>query len=152
MNVGKLDDIARKVEGLQSKIISAVIQAEQESLKETVATFHRQSSGGLTRRDLRRMGHPFARRAPQSPVDASKINIGEGTFSREWQQEGVVSSDSGTEGSAYNNSESAKWLATGGKGRSKMVERPIVEAVKQEIQAPRKERLERAYKDVLRDM
>lgn len=152
MDVGKLDDIARKAEGIRSKIISAVVQAEQESLKETVDTFHRQSSGGLTRRDLRRMGHPFARSAPQSPVDASKINIGEGTFSREWQQEGIVSNELGTEGSAYNASESARWLATGGKGRSKMVERPIVEAVKQEIQAPRKERLERAYKDAFRGM
>ncbi len=149
---GKLEEIARKAERLRSKIVAVVIQAEQESLKEAVTAFQRRSSGGLTRRDLRRMGHPFARRAPQSPMDASKINIGEGTFSREWQQEGVVFSDSGTEGSAYNNSESAKWLATGGKGRSKMVDRPIVEAVKQEIQSPRKERLERAYKDVLRDM
>lgn len=142
--LSRLEEIIERAESLPMRLRGAIVAAESESLDEGLGLFVRQSSGPLSRNDLARMGHPYARRDPQTPLDPAMVNIGSGDFLREWQEEGVEATDEGTVGSVFNDSESAKWLATGGEGESRMVERPIVAHVAQALAKPRAERLHKA--------
>ncbi|WP_395137827.1 hypothetical protein, partial [Armatimonas sp.] len=72
------------------------------------------SSGPLTRGDLRRMDHPFARRHETALADPEIINSGNGDFVRAWSTSAVSATTDGTEAELTNDSQSAHWLSRGG--------------------------------------
>lgn len=148
--LSRLEEITARAQSLPERVVEAVVAAEQESLDEAQKLLLRQSEGELSPADMRRMGHPFARRDPQTPIDPSVINVGAGDFLHGYFQEPVEATEQGTEGAVVNDSESAGWLASGGHGKSKMVERPIVAVVTERVNEPRRERVKRAYTEVLR--
>lgn len=149
--LSRLEEIISRAQSLPERLAAAVVAAEQESLDEAQRQLLRQSEGQLSPADMRRMGHPFARRDPQTPIDPAVINVGAGDFLRGYFQEPVVASEQGTEGAVINDSESAGWIASGGHGKSRMVERPIIEVVSERIKKPRRERAKRAYSEVLKE-
>ena len=130
---------------------TAVQKAEQEALDEAMTTFLRNSSGTFTPRDLRAMDNPFARRHGEALLPPEIINEQSGDFKRNFNMAPVEIHDAGTRGQVTNASESAHWLATGGKGNSKMVERPVVDAVAREIRAARAKRTQSAYRQALKE-
>jgi hypothetical protein len=148
--LSRLEAFIERADAFPVRLAEAVVVAESESLDEGMGLFVRQSSGPLSRADLARMNHPYARRDPQTPLDPAMVNIGSGDFLREWQEAPIETTEDGTQGSVFNDSESAKWLATGGEGESRMVERPIVAHVALALAKPRKERLHKAALDALR--
>ncbi|MBB6053283.1 hypothetical protein [Armatimonas rosea] len=148
----RLQELAQAAESYPERLARAIVDAEQESLDDIEAEFRRRSEGTLTYSDLRRMGHPYARRDPQTPLDPAMLNTHSGELLAGYEQESIEADDEGTSGMVFNDSEHAHRIMSGGKGDSLMVERPIVEAVEDFIEAPRRERLQRAQQSVLSRM
>ena len=139
-------DIAHALESFSARSRSAVAAAEGKALEDAKREALASSSGPLTKRDLRRMDHPFARRHGQALTDPEIINKGGGDFYRDWQTEPVTATGDGTEGRLFNDSKSAHWLSRGGKGKSKMVARPVIARIKRLVQPERKRRTLAALK------
>lgn len=139
-------DIAHALESFKLQARSAVTAAEAEALADAKREALASSSGPLTRRDLRRMDHPFARRHGQARADPEIVNKGSGDFYRAWQTEAITATGDGTEGRLFNDSPSAHWLSRGGQGGSRMVARPVIARIKRLIQPERKRRTLAALK------
>jgi hypothetical protein len=141
-------DAATYFRTLEARLKSAVIKAETESAREAMAVAVEQTSGTISTRQLRRMGHPYARRAPQTPVDPGQSNDQGGGVPQSWRMEIRFLSD-GVEARIVNSHPDARWLKRAGRGNSKSVARPIVAAVLQRIRASRKTRLREAIRAAL---
>lgn len=116
----------------------AVREAEAESLKEAVAVARSLSTGGLTREQLRAMGHPYgvgsSRPLPQS---RALVNLQSGDFYLGWRGVGPRKSGDTLRSSIVNQSPVAPFIL---KGTSKMVARPFTEAIRLRIKANRLKR------------
>jgi len=150
--LSRLQELAQAAESYPERLARAIVDAEQETLDEVEAEFKRRSEGTLTYSDLRRMGHPYARRDPQTPLDPAMLSTHSGELLAGYEMEPIEASEEGTSGSVFNDSEHAGWIMSGGKGDSLMIERPIVAVVEDFIEAPRRERLQRAQRSVLSQM
>ena len=145
-------DIAHALESFSARSRSAVAAAEAEALEDAKREALASSSGPLTKRDLRRMDHPFARRHGQALTDPEIINKGGGDFYRDWQTEPVTATGDGTEGRLFNDSKSAHWLSRGGKGKSKMVARPVIVRVARIVRDSRRARTMQAFRQAGRSI
>ncbi len=141
-------DIASALESFSSRSRSAVAAAEAEALADAKREALASSSGPLTRRDLRRMDHPFARRHGEALEDPEVINQGKGDFVRAWSTSSVSASGEGTEADLTNDSQSAHWLSRGGLGKSRMVARPVIARVARLISESRRIRTMEAFRSV----
>lgn len=150
--LSRLQQLAQAAESYPERLAAAVVAAEQETLDDAERELKRRSEGTLTYAEMRRMGHPYARRDPQTPLDPAMLNTHSGELLRGYEMEEVTASEDGTFGSVFNNSEHAQWIMSGGQGNSLMIERPIVQAVEDLIWEPRRERLQRAQQSVLSRM
>lgn len=145
-------DLAAALESFSSRALAAVSAAEAEALEDAKREALASSSGPLTRRDLRRMDHPFARRHGEAQADPEIINTGRGDFAREWSTSAVTNSGDGTEADLTNDSESAHWLSRGGRGKSKMVARPVIARVARLVSESRKVRTMQAFREAGRSI
>ena len=140
-------DLAASLESFASHAIAAVAAAEAEALADAKREALASSGGPLTRRDLVRMDHPFARRHIEAMSDPEIINSsGSGDFARNWSTSTISSDSEGTEGDLTNDSESAHWLSRGGRGKSKMVTRPVIERVARLVGETRRIRTMEAFR------
>jgi hypothetical protein len=107
------------------------------SLADALATARGLSRGRYTSRQLRALGHPY-RHGGTPPQDPAIINIQSGAFLAAWE---IVPSADGTGGMVVNRSPQAEWLRA---GTSRMIARPTVERVEEEVGPRHLERAERA--------
>ena len=136
---------------LHARLLTAVKVAETQSLEAARYELEATSRGTLSPGDLRRLDHPYARRHGSPLRNPAILNQKSGETARSWHTSPVSETSEGTQGSVVNRSPAAKWIKSGGKGSSKMVERPIVEHVKSRIRAEREARLASAIKSVLKE-
>ena len=140
-------DLASALEFFSDRARAAVSAAEAEALADAKREALASSSGPLTRRDLVRMDHPFARRHGTALEDPEVINSsGRGDFARAWSTGAISSTSEGTEGDLTNDSESAHWLSRGGQGKSKMVARPVIARVARLVGESRRIRTMEAFR------
>lgn len=79
-------DFAAAMQRKKAAITKETIAAEKQTVNETQDLFRQMSSGTIKTKQLRMMGHPYARRDPQIPVDPSIINLQSGIFEKSWQK------------------------------------------------------------------
>lgn len=142
-----VEDLADRLAGVGDRMRRRITAAEEESARAGREALVERSSGTLTRRDLMRMGHPFAVRAPQTPLDPARINHQkDGSFRDAWEQEPATVTAEAVEVRVVNRDPAAQWMH----GTVKMVARPIVDAVRAEQAADRRRRLDEAAADALK--
>lgn len=130
---------------VQSQMKIRLAKALAETLRETREFAVQMSSGDVKEDELRRMGHPYAKRhyrngkwgsrrndAPAIPFgDAAIINDQTGQFRGGWKTEGPNTSPSGgLMGRVYNDTKHASLIEAAGNPDSKQIKRPIEAAVK----------------------
>jgi hypothetical protein len=125
------------IKSFKFQVTRAVVRSEKETLEKAHELLIKQSSGKISTKELRRMGHPFARRAPQDSPPADIINSQSGEFKGKWRNRGVKTTSKGTSGKVRNISRKAGFMH----GTPLMVKRSVVEAVKKKIRRQRRQRL-----------
>lgn len=103
------------------------------------------SSGTITTQKLRRMGHPYAVRDPQTPLRPDIINKQTGVFRDSWKA-GQPETHFGALVTRVQNVASYSGFM---RGTRTLIPRPIVEEIEQELQPVRKERIQQAIKAAL---
>lgn len=153
--MSRVEQAAQGFAALETRLLLAVRTAESLTLTRARYELEQASRGTYTPRQLRQMDHPYARRHGQALRDPAILNQRSGLLARSWRVLSVRAirrgPRRGTRGSVINRSSSAGWIASGGKGSSKMVQRPIIERVERRISGPRQERIQNAIRSVLRD-
>lgn len=105
------DAIRRKASTLRA----AVTAAERRTVTEAQGMLVKRSSGTLRTKTLRKMGHPYARRAPQTPIDPSIVNTQGGKFRRSWKKAGPRMKAGGLRSSVTNSDPKSKYFFGGGR-------------------------------------
>lgn len=119
----RIQNIARK---LPKCIRQAEIRVNARAKKGVIAL----SSGPYKLITLRKMGHPYSAARPNPPADPAIINVQTGNFRRSWSVK-TGSFNGGTMRSfVINDSPEAGFLMAGGSADSRMMQRPIKNAVK----------------------
>jgi hypothetical protein len=141
-------ELAEYLDSLPDLMRRRIVEAEEKSAAEAQQALADASSGALTRRDLMRMGHPFAVRAPQPELaDPAVINHQPGgTFQDNWQIQPTEETGEGVFVSVVNSDPAARWMG----GTARMVERPIIEAVREKQEPARRQRLDEAAREVMK--
>lgn len=129
------DAITRKIAALEREVIAA----ENASADEALKLFTKLSSGGISTKRLRLMGHPYARRAPQS-LDPSVINAQSGKFRDSWKKTSARMMGRDLSTSVVNTDKTAKYML----GTNRMIARPIDQAVAAMMRPRRLARLQKA--------
>lgn len=133
-------------------------EAEERSGQEYERAAFRYSSGPFTLKQLRRMGHPYARRHPKPLLDPGVINVQSGAFRSAWRRDGpndvaflgseanpFGASDRGLVTAIYNEDPKAAFLEQpDGAPASLMVQRPVDEKIAAAAEPERERRIERA--------
>lgn len=130
----------------------AILEAEEQNAKDALKIAVEQTSGTISAKMLRRMGHPYALRAPQTPVDAGKSNDQGGGLPQSWQIVPPQIIGGRVETHVVNRHPDARWLKRStlpGWG-GKMVPRPIEAAVLLRLKPIRTKRLRAARADFIR--
>lgn len=96
--------------------------------------------------DLRRMGHPYATRAPNPPHPAYMIHIQSGGFRAKWYARTRVRGDDYILEFGNASGELAEWLE---RGTTKMIPRPIMATIIRETQDEMQMTHRRAYRAAL---
>jgi hypothetical protein len=134
-NVG--GQIQRQLQALRVEIRAA----ERRSALDTLSVAERLSSGQVSTRQLRRAGHPYARRHGTPLLNPAIINDQGGPFARSWLLRDPQS-ENGEETTAIVNTDPVgDYLASGTKV---MFARPLPDAVVKEVKPRREERVRRA--------
>lgn len=115
---------------LEPLIYKAAADIIEEAAYEGLRIALRKSSGGLSYTMQRAMDHPYARRHGRPRADASTINAHTGAFRSAWRIRSGARVFHGMQ--IINDSFAADFLQYGTKT---MFERPIKEAVEQELEA-----------------
>lgn len=125
----------------------AIREAEAQAAAAALAEAQKLSSAPYSTAELRRMGHPYATRAPRPPGDAAQINVQTGRFRAAWRIVGPRKTKSGLSTRLVNDSPEAKLLLS---GTRYMIARPILTRVRQRIAALRARLHRQAVKQVFR--
>lgn len=139
-------DLAGQLETLAVRMRHRITAEEERSAQDAHAVLVEQSSGTIDTKTLRRMGHPFAVRDPQTPIDPSVINAQTGDYRDAWQQQPAEVTPSAVTVRVTNRDRAARYMA----GTRRMVARPIIAAVRERLTAERLRRLRTAADAVLR--
>ena len=125
-----------------------LMRAEQESIEEAEQEARQLSSGPFSSEQLRKMRHPYARRAPHPPGDnPGIINKQSGEFLEGWEIEEPRTTGDGTIVSrVFNNSPNADRLANGTK---RMIRRPLPRRLRERIAATRNRRIQDAIRKTI---
>jgi hypothetical protein len=124
-----------------------VRKAERESAEQALKIARQLSSGKISSAQLRQRGHPYAARNPRPPQDPAIVNVQSGAFRDGWKITGPRTSSKGLVTRLVNTSKPAKFL---GRGTSRMIPRPIADAITQQLRRDRKNRLARALRQALK--
>lgn len=134
---------------LADRLEAELLAAEAENLKELKRIAEGLSLGPLSTDQLRRMGHPYAARAPAPPLPPYVINRQKGLFAGSWKIEEPRATPAGLISSLTNTAPYASFLR-GGTG--KMIARPFDEYLRRQIAAMRREqRIAQALQKALQD-
>lgn len=106
-------------------VLRELLAAENRVLDETQAMFVRASSGSISTKTLRLMGHPYAKRDPQTPLNPAVINDQGGPFKKDWRKTKSRMVGGVMRGRVVNVDTKAKYML----GTRKMIRRPIDAAV-----------------------
>jgi len=130
-----------------ARVTVNVIAAESVTLQEADKAALLLSSGPHSTAQLRAAGHPYSRRAPDPSYDAAVINVQSGEFKDAWESAGPTVTGAGVVSKLSNGSKVAGLLD---KGTSKMIARPVAEAIVERVQPGRAERLNEAVRSALK--
>lgn len=120
-----------------TELAREVARAEQDSAQDALRIARELSSGTLSTRQQRAMGHPYSRRRPQLRHSAFVVNRQSGRFRAGWriQRAGNVTR-------LVNDSPEAKFMTA--QGTKRMIGRPIQEAIRARLLVSRTMRIARA--------
>lgn len=133
--------IARVLQQRARSIERAALKAERQALAEANKVAMSLSEGPYSLQVLAKMGHPYAKRAPNPPMHPGIINIQSGKFRDNWTAEGPFSTGNGVRCRLRNATPYAKYLD---QGTSKMIRRPIRQLIVMRIRARHRENLRKA--------
>lgn len=144
MNLNEFSDTMGRIERALRENIR---QAEARSVKEAKQAFVKRSSGMLTTKQLRQMGHPFASRAPQpGAADPDIVNDQGGPFRDDWTAFPPTVNGAGTmQSSVVNLDPKSRFMF----GTNRMIKRGIDDAVAAEIEPKREGYHAQAIEDAL---
>jgi len=134
--------LRRRVQALSE----AIRASEAESLKEALAIARKLSSGTISSAQLRRMGHPY-RPGGSPPQDPAIINVQSGQFRAAWRANGPFDARGGLVSQLVN---TARYAALLFSGTSRMIPRPIFQAIQRRVSQARYRRLKAAAERALR--
>jgi len=129
--------------GIHLRLLGELTVAESVTLREAHRAAIRASQGPYSAAMLRKMGHPYARRAPNPPGDPGIINRQSGDFALAWSMESPRLQGNRMRSAVRNPAHYAGYLD---KGTRLMIDRPIRSIVEKSIQRRRMERIKRAIK------
>ena len=132
------DHFGKMADGLTSE----AQRVTRDTLADVFAAARLYSSGGLSSRRLRQLGHPY-RLGGTPPQDPAVINVQSGEFRAAWE---IVPAADGLSGSVVNQTPQAEFLR---RGTSRMIARPLVERVEEEVMPRHQARVEAALKALL---
>ena len=139
---GTAREIAAYLRGCAERLRARLNEAERENVQDVLATARLYSSGPYSRADLRRLGHPYARRRPRPPLPPGIVNVQTGTFLAGWRVEGP---DRDLASRVVNETDRAEFM----RGTARMIRRPIAAAVEREtaerVEARRQAALRKAF-------
>lgn len=118
---------------------SAIVAAEQQTVKDALANAAALSSGGSSLAQLRVAGHPYSRQRPNPAYDAAIINVQSGRFRADWRGQGPRTIGGVVTSHVVNASPEAKYM----QGTRRMIARPIADAIRSSVAASRAARLAR---------
>jgi hypothetical protein len=140
----------REAEVLLRRRVEAVDRAVRDSEKATLADAlkiaQKLSSGPFTTAMLRALGHPYSRRRPNPPADPAIINVQTGAFRAGWKATGPFNSRGGLVSRLRNLSPYAGFLFS---GTSRMIARPIAQAIQGRVRDLRYRRMREAVNRAL---
>lgn len=126
----------------------AIREAETRSLLEALAVARSLSTGGLSRGDLRRLGHPYrVTGGGVLPQDPALVNLASGAFYLGWKTIGPRKSAEGLVSRLVNDSAVAEFLI---KGTRVMRPRPILTRIRSRTALSRARRHRRALSEIHR--
>lgn len=130
------------VKALQKDVRRELVWAADRALRGALGDAKALSSGPFTLAQLRKMGHPYARRAPGA-LDPAVINVQSGRFRQDWQADVPRMGDPGdvVRGRISNQSPVADYLQY---GTRYMVARPVGLAVASALHNRAVQEVERA--------
>lgn len=114
--------------------------ALSDALTETLSNARRASSGFTSPADLRRMGHPYARRHGRTLLDPFVINAQSGKFLQAWARSGPQEERGALTGLVTNSDPKGELL---GRGTRTMLGRPLADVLQPEAEQALTEALER---------
>lgn len=121
-------------------------EAEARTIEDALIIAEDQSSGTLSTAELRRRGHPYARRHGKPLEDPRKINAQSKTFRAMWDTEGPADGADGPESAIFNRDPKAERLE---KGTRRMFPRAVDEAIEERLAPRREARLDRVLDSVI---
>lgn len=138
-------EVAQTLKRIARQIPKELREAEKVTLAEAHSRAFSYSSGPYSSASLRRMGHPYAHRAPNPPMPAGIINKQSVRFRGSWRRK-LGSWSGGTLTSTLsNNSPEARYM----RGTKFMIERPITALVVKMIRPIREKNLRAALRKAL---
>lgn len=139
----------QQVAATLKKIAKQIPTQLREAEKSTLETAHRvavaYSSGPYKTAALRRMGHPYSRRAPNPPGDPGIINRQSGRFAGSWRRSTGSWSGGSLVSRLSNSSPEAHYM----RGTKFMIARPITVLVVKAIRPVRISKLRAALRRAL---
>jgi len=143
-------DIAKALRRARTEIRRVLMRAEVENANDALATTLGYFSGPYTKAELRALYNPwgpYSKTSPHAPAAYAFVNVQSGQTREQWGIDGPKWVGDRIVTVIENPSQIAEWLL---KGTRKMVPRPYVLAIEQDI-APRMERRRKeAWDEVVR--
>lgn len=143
-------ELADRYKNLIPVVRRNLIGAVRESAKEAKQEAIRFSSGTASKADLRRAGHPFARRRPQAvafpPFLINKHRPN--GFAMKWRSSLPMVRGNRITARVFNISEVAKYMD----GTKYMIPRPVADAVLAIVLPAHEQRIQKAYEDAYQEV
>lgn len=133
-----------------ARVKSELRAAEGQVLDQAKRQAQALSSGPYSLKELRKMGHPYAKRAPNPPMMAGVVNVQSGQFRAAWSRKLGQFGNwwfGGMRSTLTNASPEAGYLKSG--PRSKMIARPIWNLIGATIRPIRRSKLRAALRRAL---
>lgn len=129
------------------RIVDEAFRAEVANAEDAIHELMLYSAGQFSLAQLAAMGHPY-RRGGQPPQDPAIINRQTGLYAASWEQDGPKWAGDHIVTTIENTAPEAAFLTA--QGTRKMIGRPIVESVAEEIRERCEERRRQAMERALR--
>lgn len=131
---------ARHFKASEKAVIKNVTASERQTVKDAKRQAIIFSNGGISTAALRKAGHPFSRRAPNSAYDPGLINSQGGIFKSSFVISAPVVTSSGIVSHVVNVDPKSAFLA----GTKTMIARPLAAKVQAAVQPARVKRAQEA--------